>query len=369
MHLLHSSSRARIAIVIACVAVLGPWTAAAPFEGRSPSGRVDRTGSMTVARAAHTATLLPSGRVLISGGMNGNGSFLDSAEVYDASTGVFRPTGPMRTARVGHGAVLLRNGRVLVIGGGRGVNRTLAETYDEATGQWQDAGRIEGSFMAALADGTLLLSGDHESTPGLRPTATYDPATGVVTPAGEMMSTLYGPATRLRDGRVLVAGGENDTRMFGDAEFYDPATRKWTRTGSLQIARDKHASTLLADGRVLLVGGSDRRGWNGQMTSTEIYDPTSGVFTAGPNLSSARFKLHASVAALPSGGVVVAGGSTEVESYDPLTNRFAVASGELDAPRFFSSATTLRDGRVLIVGGYTKGDIASTNKAWVHTAR
>jgi hypothetical protein len=183
------------------------------------------------------------------------------------------------------------------------------------------------------------------------------------------MSTLYGPATRLRDGRVLVAGGENDTRMFGDAELYDPATRKWTRTGSLQIARDKHASALLADGRVLLVGGSDRRGWNGQMTSTEIYDPTSGVFTAGPNLGSARFKLHASVAALPSGGIVVAGGSTDVESYDPLTNRFAVASGELDAPRFFSSATTLRDGRVLIVGGYTKGDIASTNKAWVYTAR
>jgi hypothetical protein len=157
--------------------------------------------------------------------------------------------------------------------------------------------------------------------------------------------------------------------MFGDAELYDPATRKWTRTGSLQIARDKHASTLLADGRVLLAGGSDRRGWNGQMTSTEIYDPTSGVFTAGPNLGSARFKLHASVAALPSGGIVVAGGSTDVESYDPLTNRFAVASGELDAPRFFSSATTLRDGRVLILGGYTKGDIASTNKAWVYTAR
>jgi hypothetical protein len=50
-----------------------------------------------------------------------------------------------------------------------------------------------------------------------------------------------------------------------------------------------------------------------------------------------------------------------------MTNRLGVASGALDEARFFSSATTLRDGRVLLAGGYTKGDIASTEKAWIYT--
>jgi hypothetical protein len=332
----------------------------------APLGHVDLTGSMSVPRAAQTATLLPDGRVLIAGGMLGNGSFLASAELYDAATGTFTAAAPMHTARVGHSAVLLPHGRVLVVGGGRGKDQALAEIYDVATGEWIDAGQIRGECMALLRDGTVLIGGERDAASGLRSSGTYDPTTRTLTPSGNLNSQLYGPATLLADGRVLIAGGENDSRMFGEAELYDPIARKWTDTGKLITPRDKHAATLLQDGRVLVTGGSDKGGWRGQMTSTEIFDPRSRVFAAGPNMSSSRFKLQGSVTLLPTGQVLVAGGSTDVEIYDPRTDRFGVARGSLDEPRFFSSATTLADGRVLIAGGYVKGTITSTDKAWLY---
>ncbi len=335
-------------------------------QALSPVGRVEPTGAMHVARAAHSATLLPNGKVLIVGGMVGNGSFLASAELYDPVAGVFTATGEMRTARVGHQAALLADGRVMVVGGGRGDDRALAEIFDVATGRWTAAGQVLGSVMCLLKDGTLLIGGGKSSSPGRRSTETYDPTTGSVTAAGSMNAQLYGPATLLSDGRVLVAGGESASEMFGGAELYDPSTRIWTSTGALHVARDKHGAALLPNGRVLLVGGADRRGWNGQMTSSEIYDPKSGLFVQGPSMSSARFKMHGSVVALPNGEVLIAGGSTEVEIYDPTRNSFSVARGLLDEARFFSSATTLADGSVLIAGGYTRGTIASTEKAWVY---
>lgn len=351
--------------VALCLGVLGRGPESRSVE-RSPAGRVEPTGSMTAVRAAHTATLLPNGKVLITGGMAREGTFLASAELYDPATGRFTATDSMHTARVGHSAILLRDARVLVVSGGRGTNRDLAEIYDVATGHWSDAGQVPGGFMTRLNDGSLLFGSGDERPSHLRSTKTYDPAAEKFAPAGDMSAELFGPATLLRDGRVLVAGGEDGSRMFADAQIYNPASRVWTHTGALQVARDKHAATLLPDGRVLITGGADKRGWRGQMTSTEVYDPSTGRFGTGPSMTAARFKLHASVAALPSGQVLVAGGSTTVEIYDPASGAFSAAAGALDEPRFFSTATPLADGSVLIVGGYNKGTIASTARAWVY---
>jgi len=74
------------------------------------------TGSMSVSRYYHTATLLPDGRVLVSGGSNDSGA-LGSAEIYDPALGTWSPTPSMSTARLGHTATLLQDGRVLVTGG------------------------------------------------------------------------------------------------------------------------------------------------------------------------------------------------------------------------------------------------------------
>ena len=78
------------------------------------------TGSLTTARYAHTATLLPDGRVLVAGGETAGGSSLSSAEVYNPTTGNWVVTGSMAVSRIAHTATLLPNGRVLVVGGATG---------------------------------------------------------------------------------------------------------------------------------------------------------------------------------------------------------------------------------------------------------
>lgn len=91
------------------------------------------TGSMTSARAGHTATLLLNGKVLIAGG-DGPAA---SAELYDPSTGTFAPAGNMITARRTHTATLLAGGRVLIAGGFVGLSNSptaSAELYDPSTG-------------------------------------------------------------------------------------------------------------------------------------------------------------------------------------------------------------------------------------------
>ena len=80
------------------------------------SGTWTATGSLGTARYDHTATLLPSGKVLVAGGQN-NGRHLSSAELYDPASGTWTATGSLGTARHAHTATLLPSGKVLVAGG------------------------------------------------------------------------------------------------------------------------------------------------------------------------------------------------------------------------------------------------------------
>src|SRR5436190_21371369 len=98
------------------------------------------TGSLHTARAGHTATLLPDGKVLVAGGGHtsvAGAEFtpITSAELFDPATGIWTPTGSMAEPRDRHTATLLPNGQVLVVGGNAYDVRT-AEIYNPATGLW-----------------------------------------------------------------------------------------------------------------------------------------------------------------------------------------------------------------------------------------
>ena len=81
-------------------------------------------------------------------------------------------------------------------------------------------------------------------------------------------------------------------------------------------------------------------------------------------MNSSRFKLRAAATLLTDGMVLVAGGSEVLEHYDPEKERFDSYPQQLDAARFFSTATVLQDGRTLITGGYDKR-IQNSAKAWL----
>lgn len=324
--------------------------------------------AMEVERAAHTATLLRDGRVLVTGGIRAGEAALASAELYDPRTRTFSPAGAMASVRSGHTATLLLDGRVLIAGGwDDDVPQRTAELFDPATGRFTPTASLTAPRGAATAtllrNGRVLVAGGYDGDVSLASADLYDPSTGRFSRTGAMHAGRAAhTATLLRDGRVLVTGGNTPDRVRRSAEIYDPRTGRFVATGSLTVRRHKHAAGLLRDGRVLVLGGSDDRDWDGRHRSAELFSPRSGKFSRTGPLSAARFKLPDAIAVTPSGSVLVAGGASIVERF--TGGRFTTVA-RLDAARYSATATLLRGGALLIVGGYDRS-IAPTARSFLY---
>jgi hypothetical protein len=335
-------------------------------------GSVRPSAPMLDPRSGHTATLLEDGRVLIAGGMRRNQDFYRSAELYDPATGQFQTTGAMNLARVGPAAALLQSGKVLIVGGFVGHACTdSAEMYDPVNGKFTTIGKmtaVRGNPSATLlADGDVLITGgaDHDSPGGVASAEIFHAASSKFEAVGSMHAgRIAQTSTLLADGRVLIAGGRGDS-VTASAEIYDPAGKRFSPTGDMSTARYKHTAGRLADGRVLIAGGSDERDWHGALASAEIYDPRTGKFTSTSALNDSRFKLPGDAAQLASGELLIAGGSKTVEVYDPVTGKFLLALGQIDDARHFMTETKLKDGSVLLAGGYPNNDQA-TAATWIY---
>jgi len=162
--------------------------------------------------------------------------------------------------------------------------------------------------------------------------------------------------------RVLAAGGVNSS-VTNTAELYNESANTWTSTPNMNAARFKHASSILSDGRVLVTGGSNNANETTQFTSTEIYDPVANTWTTKASMNTAR-EEHLQVTFTDSNGnskVMVIGGykygtgvlkSTEI--YDPSTDTWS-AGPDMAYTRDWTynptNALLLHDGRILVVGG------------------
>ena len=170
--------------------------------------------------------MLKNGEVLIVGGETW-GQAPASAELYDPTTGAFRLTGSTTVARQYNSATLLPSGKVLIAGGmevDMSMSYASAEIYDPATGKFTRTGSMtEGRQMqaaTALADGRVLITGGGHDTSA----EIYDPSSGTFATTGSLVEDLEGgSATLLQDGRVLVAGGfSGDGGATADAELFTP---------------------------------------------------------------------------------------------------------------------------------------------------
>ena len=176
------------------------------------SGVFEHTGDLTTIQSGHTATLLPNGKVLVTGGSYGPG--LASAELYDPASGTWTATSSVNAAN-GHTATLLPNGKVLVAGG-------LV---------------FENGHFVVVSAANL-----------------YDPASGTWTATGSLTTARYvHRATLLPNGKVLVVGGFDENSAIANAELYDPSSGTWTATGSLATARSECTATLLPNRKVCLL--------------------------------------------------------------------------------------------------------------------
>ena len=330
---------------------------------------------MNAERAAHSATRLADGKVLIAGGFREEGTTevaIASAEVFDPETSTFAPTADMNEPRNGHTATLLPNGLVLLTGGWNQSGRTFtAELYDPQTGTFETTGSLmaprQGLTATLLENGQVLIAGGDSArnTPQLT-AELYNPATQTFTPTGNLKTGRFGhTATLLGDGRVLLVGGTSgNDNILASAEIYDPETGEFTPTSDAGMVRYKHTAVLLNDGNVLVLGGADQRDWNGKYDSAEIYDVKTGTFQQISNMNRERFKLADAAVLLSDGNVLIGGGNRQLEIFDVPSQTF-IPDGLLDDDYYFSVLTALNDGQVLITGGYN-GNILPSDKAWLY---
>ena len=318
-------------------------------------GFVQTPGQMSIGHDRPAMVVLPSGKVLIAGGLGGIGilpTILDSAELFDSKTGQFSMSnGRMSNPRVAATGTLLPNGKVLIAGGLSALSALAsADVYDPVTDTFSptenpmSSARVD-QTSTLLADGTELIAGgtDVNSNP-LATAEIYDPSTNRFTLLPNLMTDarVQAAAVRLQSGQVFIAGG--GIHDLTSAEIYDPATQTFSATDhSMTTGRFNPAATLLADGAVFISGG--RQGL-ADLASTEIYDPEKRMFFAGPTMGSVR--LHHFSVLLPSGQVLVGGGNTSflkkptdsAELYDPQRNQIRPTSQPLRIGRSAAAATS-----------------------------
>lgn len=338
-----------------------------------------RAADMGVARAGHTATMLKDGRVLVAGGdLSGV-----SAELFDPISKTFSVTRSMPHPHSGHCAVLLNGGKVLILGGSDSVGSAAsAELFDPATGTFSSVGNMTSSraqpTATLLQNGKVLVAGGVDSNGDILQTAElFDPATNTFSATGSMSSPRFHFTTSLlNDGRALVTGGWvsfSPISALASAETYSPATGNFTVTGEMTIIRAFQSATNLANGDILILGGSSARGIHHSVSSAEVYDSSVGTFSSAGQLNDRRESHTATL--LPNDVVLVAGGALDVFDEDGIPDRQAlstaelfdsstrksVSTGGLEIPRWFHTATLLNDGSVLVTGGIdNRGDTIAT---------
>lgn len=323
---------------------------------------VQQVAALGTARAVHTATRLPSGQVLVAGGMADGGASLASVELFDPAGNGLQELGPLTERRASHTAVLLGDGRVLVAGGYNGEYLASLEVFEPSTRRFSRAGSLRegrsGHTATLLPDGRVLfVGGVGRGWTFLASAELFDPATGRSQLVGAMQVPREShTATLLADGRVIVIGGHAGRRqnmqVHASAEIFSPESGRFAAAGTLVTARHKHDAVRLADGRVLVIGGADHTD-RLHYASTETFDPQTGTFAPGPSMANRRYKIAGTSILLPGGDVLVTSGAAAAERLSVGSWSFRELPGRFPEAYRFAAATLLGGGDVLVAGGYS----------------
>ena len=260
-------------------------------------------------------TLLRGGKLFLAGGHAGVDNFgLKSAYQFNQGTKQWTRLADMRNGRWYPTLVTMGNGQILAISGGdtaAALNR-IPEVFNPGQNTWRaltgaarDVPYYPMMFLAP--DGKIFLAGPDQGTAFLGTSGAGKWTTG---PTRLFGYRDYGSAVMYDAGKILVVGGGSPT---ASAEMIDLlGLRTWTPAGAMSIARRQINATLLADGSVLVTGGTNASGFNSAPTSSavlaaELWNPASPV--EWKKLASmSHYRLyHTTALLLPDGRVLVAG--------------------------------------------------------------
>jgi hypothetical protein len=274
--------------------------------------------------------------------------------------------GALHAARGSTRLVALTDGRALVVGddnfctpGPAWDSSMAAEVWEPNT--WTLTGSLNSprDDMAAqpLPNGqALVVGGTNVDFISFSSTKIWDPKGGVWGDSGLLATARSFPASSvLQDGRVIVIGGDYENlptdTYLATTEVFDAGTGKWTKTGSLKAARTSALAVTLTDGRVLVAGGLTAKG---AVADTEIWDPAAGTWSSvGPT----PIWTGSILLALAGGGALLAGGMdgagkgvASAYRFDPTAGKW-VATGKMLTAAFDRAAAVLQTGQVLVAGG------------------
>ncbi|MDH5641588.1 MAG: hypothetical protein OEY28_09865 [Nitrospira sp.] len=377
-------------------------TAQKKAQTPSPVGHWRETASMATPRSGHTATRLLDGRVLVVGGAHS-----PTAELFDSvangGTGAWIDAGSLTQPRGGHTATLLPNGKVLVIGGGFNPDMSVdalalaqVEVFDPAANQgqgvWTKAAPLQigrsGHTATLLPSGkALVTSGSSVEEEVIDAIELYDPEASAGQGASQIIGTLnpeqdrfskaslmaslaWPTATLLPSGAVLLVGSDRGQSCNHQAQRVtvsaDEQTVEITHVSD-ELVLCSATATNLPDGRILIVGWADPHLYEDEGTGKPLallYDDSDGGWeeTAVPKVES----QHHCATLLPDGTVLVTGGwqhskfqSKRADLYNPVAadaRTIWTSAGNMRSKRAHHTATLLRDGRVLVVGGVSEGE-------------
>jgi len=368
--------------VAALIGAVLAWAVApnAVLAAECGKGEWIRLPDMSVPRSYPGLAALPDGNVLVLGGgsafwqdkYDGTWDATASTEVFDFKNWTWlpgpdlnQPTGDMDT-------VWLNDGRLLITGGVPMFRTSLGSCDPKPFADVSDTlfyipvassivfgpsipkGGTAMATLSALPDGRALFFGLVK--------AFFDPVENSWTPFDVNVPglTLVGEghtATTLQDGRILIAGGRGDGVFWNETLIYNPKSNSWKLGPKMILGRELHAAALLANGDVMMIHGNYADANVKRSYVTDIYEVAKNRFVAGPATKYGWYKPIA--VTLKDGRVMIVGGEIDefwcnehpyTEIYDPCTRKWTDGPHE-NVTHFEASAIVLPDGRVFLAGG------------------
>lgn len=276
------------------------------------------TAAMSTARADTNAVRLPDGRVLVAGGVDAVGQGLATAEAWSPQTGQWSAVASLPITGAAGQSALMDDGTVLFQ-----ANGTDSALYDPATDSWSNVSGPDGPFtgqsrLAALDDGYALVLGLQG---GMNGVDTYSPYFGWSTAMPAVPSAEESTVTAMSGGRALVAGGLNGGVPAPDAQVFHGYS--FSAVGAMATPRADGAAAALPDGRVLVAGGRTGAVAPARTATAEVYDPGTEAFTSTGSMTLAREGMPA--VTMANGEVLVPGGTDAAGAATAATDIYTYA--------------------------------------------
>ncbi|MCP5499899.1 MAG: hypothetical protein H7A25_08355 [Leptospiraceae bacterium] len=322
------------------------------------------TDQLNFSRTYHTTSIVNGSNLLVIGGISSNSlTCSNKMFLYNSQTASFSELSTkLSKGRCNHTSTVLNDGKIIIAGGSEdsnGYNDGLdsVEIFDSIADTIYTGSKLNEarhSHKAILLDnGNLIVFGGKNDSEILRSVEIYNQVLEAFDSLGDMNFSRYNhTATLLKDGKVLITGGNTET-----AELFDLSSNVFTLTDSMSTKRCNHTATLLKDGKVLIAGGDDCSYSAIKLNTAEIYDPQTGLFTHVSDMKVVRSDHTASL--LKDGRVLIVGGTRyydnekTTEIYDPQTGTFTPGPPTINK-HANHTADMLPDGKVIIIGNGTE---------------